>query len=98
MPAFRLIVTGRVQGVGFRWSTRAEAERVGARGWVRNRRDGTVEIHVEGDPEAVDHVRRWAHAGPPGARVETVKEHAARHEDATAFEIRHRPGPGGREA
>jgi acylphosphatase len=86
--AVRLIVSGRVQGVGFRWATRTEAERVGARGWVRNRPDGTVEIHLEGTDEAVAHMRRWAVAGPPGARVESVEELEVGAEGARSFEIR----------
>ena len=87
--AVRLIVSGHVQGVGFRWSTRAEAERVGARGWVRNRPDGTVEVHLEGGDEAVDHMRRWASEGPSGARVERVEEQHADVQGLATFEIRH---------
>ena len=92
MTAVRLIVSGRVQGVGFRWSARTEAERVGARGWVRNLPDGTVEIHLEGDDEAVEHMRRWAAEGPPGARVEGVAETDVEPEDLTTFDVRHRAG------
>ena len=88
MRAVRLIVSGRVQGVGFRWSTRAEAERVGARGWVRNLPDGTVEIHLEGDDAPVVHMRRWAAQGPPGAKVERVDERAVDAESVNAFDIR----------
>ena len=70
--AKRLIISGRVQGVGFRFSMVIEAERLGVRGWVRNRRDGTVEAVVDGDPATVTAIIEWARAGPPGARVTGV--------------------------
>jgi acylphosphatase len=68
----RAVVFGDVQGVFFRDSCRFEAERLGLGGWVRNRPDGTVEIEVEGSPEAVDSLLAWARLGPPRARVEGV--------------------------
>jgi acylphosphatase len=67
-----LIISGRVQGVGFRYAMLATAERLGVTGWVRNRRDGTVEAVVDGDPTAVAAMIRWANTGPPGARVTGV--------------------------
>jgi len=67
-----LIVSGRVQGVGFRYSMLAEAERLGVTGWVRNRRDGTVEAVVDGGAAAVAAMIEWANTGPPGARVTGV--------------------------
>jgi len=67
-----LIVSGRVQGVGFRMSMCYEAERLGVTGWVRNRRDGAVEAVVDGDPAAVAAMIAWAKSGPPGARVTGV--------------------------
>ena len=68
----RLVITGRVQGVGYRDALRAEALRLGVRGWVRNVRDGTVEALVQGEPEAVEALARWAAQGPPLARVAEV--------------------------
>jgi acylphosphatase len=69
----RVIVHGRVQGVGFRFSTEGEADRVGVTGFVRNRPDGTVEIEVEGEQHDVDRLLEWLHdGGPSGARVERV--------------------------
>jgi acylphosphatase len=70
--AKHLIIRGRVQGVGFRDAMRWEAERLGVTGWVRNRRDGTVEAVVAGDTEAVSAIVAWAHRGPPAARVTEV--------------------------
>lgn len=64
-----LTIRGRVQGVGFRYSMVEEAARLGIAGWVRNRRDGSVEAVVQGSPAAVEAMRRWAQRGPPGAAV-----------------------------
>ena len=68
-----LVIHGRVQGVYFRDSMRREAQRLGVAGWVRNRSDGTVEAAVQGQPADVDALVRWAHHGPPHARVERVE-------------------------
>jgi acylphosphatase len=68
----RLTIFGRVQGVGFRWSLHAEAKAAGIKGWVRNRRDGSVEALICGTPEAVQALTTWAYQGPPSARVERV--------------------------
>jgi acylphosphatase len=70
--ARHLLVRGRVQGVGFRESMRWEAERLGVTGWVRNRRDGTVEAVVDGSAEAVAAIVAWAHHGPRSAHVAEV--------------------------
>lgn len=66
-------MTGHVQGVFFRASTRAEAERRGVAGWVRNRPDGTVEAELEGPDEAVRAVADWMEHGPDGAHVVDVE-------------------------
>lgn len=70
----RLIVEGRVQGVWFRESTRREAEYLGVYGFVRNRREGTVEVVAEGPEEKVRKLVEWCHHGPPSARVMRVRE------------------------
>ena len=70
--AKQLRISGRVQGVGFRYSMVEEARLLGLNGWVRNRSDGTVEAVVDGSPPAVDAILAWARRGPPGARVTHV--------------------------
>lgn len=70
----RLVIEGRVQGVWFRDSTRREAEALGVYGWVRNRRDGTVEVLAEGPEDRVRKLVAWCHQGPPSARVTRVHE------------------------
>ena len=71
--AKHLLISGRVQGVGFRYSMGEEAERLGVTGWVRNRRDGTVEAIVDGATDAVDALISWARCGPPSAHVTEVR-------------------------
>ena len=77
MNACRFVVSGRVQGVGFRYFVSREANALGLVGWVRNLADGRVEVLVAGD-DAVLHVfegRLWT--GPPHARIATVTNEAA---------------------
>jgi len=69
-----LWIEGLVQGVCFRMFTEEEARRLGLTGWVRNLRDGRVEVVAEGDEEAVGRLVRWCHRGPSYARVESVVE------------------------
>jgi acylphosphatase len=66
------VVRGRVQGVGFRWATRAEAQRLGLRGFVRNRADGAVEGEAVGPGPALAALRAWLRHGPRGARVDAL--------------------------
>lgn len=75
--AKRLLISGRVQGVNYRESMRQEALRLGITGWVRNRRDGSVEAVLDGAASDVQAMIEWAHRGPPSARVTdvTVSEH-----------------------
>ena len=68
----RAVVEGRVQGVWYRDSCRREAERFGVSGWVRNRRDGAVELEAEGERDAVDSLLEWARVGPSRAVVTRV--------------------------
>ena len=84
----RFVVSGRVQGVGFRYfvADAATDERLG--GWVRNLRDGRVEALIEGEAQAVDRFERKIRSGPPAARVDNVvveeREPSGR---ATAFRV-----------
>jgi acylphosphatase len=68
----RVVVSGRVQGVGFRVATVQRARARGVAGYVRNRDDGTVEAVFEGEPDAVDALVAWCSRGPTGARVDNV--------------------------
>jgi len=70
----RFRITGKVQGVYFRHSTRKEAERLGLVGVARNLPDGSVEVVAQGAREAVDALRQWLTHGPSMARVDGVEE------------------------
>lgn len=72
MGVAQFIVRGTVQGVWFRASTRAQAERLGLRGHARNLADGSVEVVAVGDDAAIAALERWLHEGPPLARVDAV--------------------------
>ena len=76
--ARRYLVSGRVQGVGFRYFAHAAASREGLHGWVRNLPDGRLEAAAEGDAVAIERFERALRHGPPGARVEHLDiEHTA---------------------
>jgi len=71
--ARRLVISGRVQGVGFRYFTQDAAAREGVTGWVRNLADGRVEAYLEGELDSVTRVERAIRQGPRGARVDHVE-------------------------
>src|SRR5262249_26186674 len=71
--ARRFLVSGHVQGVGFRWFAENQAAREGLHGWVRNLPDGRVEAAAEGDAEALERFERALRHGPPAARVDDVE-------------------------
>ncbi|WP_344739787.1 acylphosphatase [Microbacterium awajiense] len=73
MRRVKAVVSGSVQGVGYRYTLRIVAREAGVTGWVRNRRDGTVESEVEGEDSAVDEVLAWMAKGPPGSRVDAAR-------------------------
>ena len=73
MVSRHLMISGRVQGVGYRDALCDEAQARGVTGWVRNRRDGSVEALVQGAPDAVEAVIAWARRGPAAARVADVR-------------------------
>jgi len=68
-----VIISGRVQGVWFRASTKQKAEQLGLTGWVRNTADGCVEAVFEGEEQFVKEMIDWCHHGPPHAEVENVE-------------------------
>lgn len=74
MVRVRLVVSGRVQGVGFRWFVRETARQHRLAGWVRNRPDGSVELETSGAEGNVRELIEALRRGPPGARVEDVRE------------------------
>ena len=88
MPkAVTVKVTGRVQGVSFRWYAVQEAERLGVTGWVRNEPDGSVAAHLEGPWDAVDAMVDWCRQGPPAARVRDVAVREAAEVGGTTFDV-----------
>lgn len=68
----RLLISGIVQGVGFRYSMMAQARLLGITGWVRNRRDGSVEAMICGDPAQIEAMLAWSRIGPAGGTVEKL--------------------------
>jgi acylphosphatase len=87
--AVDVTVTGRVQGVSFRYYTVEQAERLGVTGWVRNEPEGSVALHAEGADEAVDALVEWCRTGPALARVRNVAVREANATGATSFEVRY---------
>ncbi len=85
MPAARLLVAGRVQGVFFRASTRQEALRLGLTGYAKNLPDGRVEVLACGDAAAIAELERWLGYGPPLARVETLRREDVPFEPVEGF-------------
>lgn len=85
MTAHRLVISGRVQGVGFRDWMVGEAARLGVHGWVRNRRDGAVEALVHGDAEAIAALLAACRTGPRHAAVSGVQTHPAEPPAAPGF-------------
>ena len=68
----RVVVTGVVQGVGFRWTAREVAQQLGVAGFAFNRVDGAVEVEAEGEPAAVERMLDWLADGPPGSHVTAI--------------------------
>lgn len=74
MTRRRVVVRGRVQGVGFRWFVREHARTLKLSGWVKNRIDGAVELEVEGPPDRVAELMTFVGEGPDGAVVGAIEE------------------------
>ena len=88
MPVARLVITGRVQGVGYRAWAIATARRLGLRGWVRNRSDGAVEALVAGPAEAVAAMLAACRRGPAAARVVAVEVSDGEEDGSIGFTAR----------
>lgn len=86
MATARFLVSGRVQGVFYRASTRNEAARLGLAGSARNLDDGRVEVIASGADEALSALERWLWQGPPSARVEDVQREAIADRDLDGFD------------
>ena len=88
MPETRhLLISGRVQGVGFRYSMAAQARLLGVHGWVRNCRDGSVEAMIAGDAGQIEQMLAWCHIGPAGCTVEKISTQPG-HGEFSGFEIK----------
>jgi acylphosphatase len=88
MAAIRLVISGRVQGVGFRAFVERQARKRGARGWVRNRRDGTVEALIIGDEAALRELEAACRRGPSFSAVASVDRFEATDDGTEGFEAR----------
>lgn len=88
MRRVHVIVSGDVQGVGYRYTLRMVARDAGVSGWVRNRRDGSVEAELEGSRGQVDEVLAWMAGGPPGSRVDAATVTDAAPTGESGFEVR----------
>jgi acylphosphatase len=84
----RIVIRGRVQGVGYRWWARTQARRLKIGGWVRNRRDGSVELLASGAATAVDDLLAACRHGPASAAVTSVDRFEAPDQEFAGFEER----------
>ena len=89
MKAVQARVSGRVQGVSFRWYTQERARELGVTGWVRNEPDGSVLVHAEGEDAAVEALVSWCRTGPSMAQVTDVAVREAAPSGATSFETQY---------
>lgn len=88
MKRTRVRVSGRVQGVGFRYATQLRARSLGVSGWVRNLPDGGVEAVFEGEPQHVDSMVEWCRHGPAGASVDRIETREEQPDGETMFTVR----------
>ncbi len=90
MKTIHVIVEGRVQGVCFRDYTQQQARHLNLSGWIRNRRDGTVEAIFSGDDSDIRSILEWLRQGSPASRVEKVRsQDVTSEEDYSTFEVRY---------
>ncbi len=83
-----VFISGKVQGVGYRYSTMNTAKKLGLNGWVRNLADSRVEAVFEGAPEVVEEMIQWCHTGPTAAIVKDVQVEYSQVEGNEGFKIR----------
>ncbi len=83
-----ILISGQVQGVGYRAFTQMTASGLGLKGWVRNLQDGRVEAVFEGDRPVVEQMVRWCHQGSPGAIVREVQVSYEAPEGLSNFQIK----------
>ena len=82
-----LVIEGRVQGVGYRYSAKIEAESLGIRGSVQNLDDGSVFVTAQGEKLAMDNFVRWCYKGPPGAIVRNIEKVQGKTEEFIEFRV-----------
>ena len=82
-----LVIQGRVQGVGYRYSAKMEAESLGIIGSVQNLSDGSVFVTAQGEKEAMDNFVKWCYKGPPGAIVRNIEKIQGKSEDFSEFSL-----------
>ena len=82
-----LVITGKVQGVGYRHSVKLKAESLGIRGYVRNQLDGSVLVTAQGETNAVEIFLKWCYEGPPAALVRGIEKTPESIEDFSEFSI-----------
>ncbi len=87
VSAYNLRISGRVQGVGFRYATLRKAQRYGVAGWVRNMADGSVEVECEGESGEIDRFIRFLSKGPPGSHVRSVDKRIITPKGYTRFTV-----------
>lgn len=83
-----VFISGRVQGVGYRYNTYRQARQLKVKGWVQNLKDGRVEAWFEGEPDALQGMLRWCQGGPLSAKVDEVNAEAAAPTGFEDFQIR----------
>ena len=82
-----LVIEGRVQGVGYRYSAKMKAESLGIRGSVQNLRDGSVFVTAQGEKDAMGNFVRWCYKGPPGAIVRNIEKVQGKTEEFREFRV-----------
>ena len=82
-----LVIIGKVQGVGYRYSLKHKADSLGIRGYVKNQHDGSVFVTAQGEPTAVEIFLKWCYKGPPTAIVRSIEKECVTIEDFHDFSI-----------